>query len=83
MDQSKIQEKILQNSEWCLKHSWEVNTVNPRLGVASGEAFHRCSPLDRGIQFSTGADSTKVTTSHPEIENSWREADLSSWVCDP
>ena len=80
MGPTKIQqEKILQHSEWYLRHSWEVNTVNPRLGVASGETFHRCSPLDRGIQFSTEADSAKVTTSHPEIENSCYKADLSSW----
>lgn len=46
----KEKKKNLHHSEWCVKNSWEVNTVNPRLGeLASGEKFHKCSsPLDRG-----------------------------------
>ena len=53
--------KPLHHSEWCVNNSWEVSTVNPELGeFASGEKLHRCSsPLARGIQFSTGADSSQ------------------------
>lgn len=52
--------KNLPHSEWCVKNSWEVNTVNPRLGeFASGDEFHRYSSLDREIQFSAGADSSQ------------------------
>lgn len=61
LTRKKKKKKPLHHSEWCVNNSWEVSTVNPELGeFASGEKLHRCSsPLARGIQFSTGADSSQ------------------------
>ena len=62
----------MHHSDWCVNNSWEVSTVNPELGeFASGEKLHRCSsPLARGIQFSTGADSSQ---GHHLLHRYWEQ----------
>lgn len=77
--------KTSYHSQWCVKNSWDVNTVNPRLGeFPSGEKFHRCSSitwqknpvLNRGWFKPRSPPSTQILSTAGVVLTS-------SWVCDP